>query len=46
MTTIAGHYEVAEKTENVTVYGAAYEIPDIAKELRLFSRGNNNRFGS
>ena len=30
VTTIAGHYEVEEKTENVTVYGAAYEIPDIA----------------
>ena len=30
VTTIAGHYEVAAKTENVTVYGAAYERPDIA----------------
>ena len=30
VTTIAGHYEVDAKTENVTVFGAAYEIPDIA----------------
>jgi len=33
VTTIAGHYEVAAKTENVTVYGAAYEIPDIALKI-------------
>jgi long-subunit fatty acid transport protein len=30
VTTIGGHYKVASKSENVTVYGAAYEIPDIA----------------
>ena len=30
VTTIAGHYEVNAETANVTVYGAAYEIPDIA----------------
>ena len=34
MTTIAGHYEVAAKTENVTVYGAAYEMPEIAMRIK------------
>ena len=30
VTTIAGHYKVDAKTENVTTFGAAYELPTIA----------------
>mgnify|MGYP001235645357 CR=1 FL=1 len=33
VTTIAGYYAVDSKTENVMVYGAAYEISDIALRI-------------
>ena len=42
MTTIAGYYKVDAKSENVTVLGAAYEIPDIALRVEAVYQEETN----
>ncbi len=42
VTTIAGHYKVSSKSENVTVYGAAYERPDIALRIEAILQEETN----
>ena len=42
VTTIAGHYKVNSKSENVTVYGAAYERPDIALRIEAVFQEETN----
>lgn len=42
VTTIAGHYKVDAKSENVTVYGAAYERPDIALRVEAVFQEETN----
>ena len=42
VTTIAGYYKVDAKSENVTVLGAAYEIPDIALRVEAVFQEETN----
>ena len=42
VTTIAGYYKVDAKSENVTVLGAAYEIPDIALRVEAVYQEETN----